>query len=87
MYTLKDLEKYRDAVLLRYKLERQCDLEPQEGFCDGIVIIGPKFICKYFAALTESEINSLLKYYKPHLPKLTKKMLTKILKIPRKPAI
>jgi len=76
-YTIEDLKKYRNAILLRMKLE---GLEYQKNlisvaFLESIIKC-PEYPI-YF--LYPDEIKILYKYYKSYLPGLNKKELLSLL--------
>ena len=71
MYTVEDFKKYKDAVLLRYKLDNHLiDLSYYVGDPKNIRFVLNKSYNKL--------VNLVFKYYKPYLPKLTKEMLKEI---------
>jgi len=79
-YTVEDLKKYRDVILLRMKLEglktigRKTLILLNKDVLESLVRYLDKTTYVY---ILPEEVNKLFKYYKSYLPNLTKsKMLT-----------
>jgi len=77
-YTIKDLKKYRNVILLRMKLE---GLDHQRNLSINIDFI--EHTLKYpedpKRFLSPKEVEILYKYYKSYLPKLNRKELINLL--------
>ncbi len=73
-YTLNDLTRYRDAVLLRMRLE---NIFSKRHFFFSPVEIENVLLKKTPPLLYSLEIDFLFIYYKSYLPNLTRKELIK----------
>jgi len=72
-YTIKDLEKYKDIILLKMKLENN------NSKVIKLIIKYPSEAHDLWRSLYKDELNLLFNYYKPYLTHLTKKELLKLL--------
>ena len=72
-YTIEDLEKYKDIILLKMKLENNNSRVIKS------IIKYPSEAYYHWRFLYKDELNLLFSYYKPYLTHLTKKELLKLL--------
>ncbi len=72
-YTIEDLEKYKDIILLKMKLENNNSRVIKS------IIKYPSEAYDLWRFLYKDELDLLFNYYKPYLTHLTKKGLLKLL--------